>query len=590
MELSSLLNTSSSIESLIQQYMALEKQPVYTLEAQKSNLNIRSAMYSDLARYLESLKDNADDLTETDEDSIFNAIQVTSSDTESVIVNASDGAAVGTYKIRVRQLATPTSAKSTAELNTAPSTMSSNQVAAGSSIINTSESWDEAGFENTPDGTVTINGVTFTLADYNTVDAFIDAVNADETAEATIYYDDTRDKFFIESDDTSTNLVVSETPESFGFLTEINIDEGTYTTNNSGLQSDVYLYKANFDTEVAEDASGSFKINGVEIEWDADDDTLGDIISAINNSAAEVTAFYDDTLDKLMLTSNETGSEEIALEDVEGTFLTQSLKLSGASQTLGQDALFTINSTNEDDEITKTSNTFSINGISYSLEAITVENDSYSDAGTTAVTVSAKKDSGRVQAKLNSFLGAFNTLTSYIRTKSAVDTTTYSRGALAGQTIFTGLRNDLVKILADRVTGISDDGPTTLAEIGITFDSALTASISDASLLTEWLNDNPQAVEDLFNSENGIATRMAELLDPYTESYGIMEEQQELITEQKERIDTRIERLNTQLAQKEAYYRRQFTAMQQALNQIVEQQSLLSQFNNSLSSYISTGS
>ena len=290
-----------------------------------------------------------------------------------------------------------------------------------------------------------------------------------------------------------------------------------------------------------------------------------------------------------MLTSNETGSEEIALEDVEGTFLTQSLKLSGASQTLGQDALFTINSTSADDEITKSSNTFSINGISYSLEAITVENDSYSDAGTSAVTVSAQKDSGRVQAKLNSFLGAFNTLTSYIRTKSAVDTTTYSRGALAGQTIFTGLRNDLIKILADRVTGISDDGPTTLAEIGITFDSALTASISDSSLLTEWLNDNPQAVEDLFNSQNGIATRMSELLEPYTESYGIMDEQQELITEQKDRIDTRIERLNEQLAQKEAYYRRQFTAMQETLNQIVEQQSMLSQFNNSLSSYTSTG-
>ncbi|RKY76724.1 hypothetical protein DRQ07_09865, partial [candidate division KSB1 bacterium] len=389
-------SATSSIEQLVQQYMALERQPLIRLQGQKSDLNVQKAVFSDTKSKLSALFSAAEDLADTSSSSIFNAVKITSSDTTYITATASDDAAVGQYDIRVRQLATSTTMKSTGYLNTHSSVKSSSQVVDGYDDIDTSKAWDEAGFDTTPDGTVTINGEIFTLSDYSTVDDFMDAVN-DSSANANIYYDSDRDKFVIESTD-SSDLIISETGTN-GFLTEANITAGTYSTNQTGLNASDYLYKINLDTGVSESDSGSFKINGATITWDADSDSLNDVISRINNSDAGVTAFYDDSLDKIVFTASETGSEEIQWEDVSGSFLSSSLKLSGVTQTLGQDAKFTINSTSSSDEITKSSNTFTINGISFTLKAITVANDDYTDSDTTSVTILAEKDDSQVREK-----------------------------------------------------------------------------------------------------------------------------------------------------------------------------------------------
>ncbi|MCR4438116.1 MAG: flagellar filament capping protein FliD [bacterium] len=583
--LDALFNQSSAIDALVEKYMALERKPVTELENRKSTLNVRVAMYQDLKNYLTSLKALVDDLAESSSDSIFNLVNVVSSNAALVSATVSSGAATGTYQLRVRQLATATTVKSSAALNTAAGVVSSAQVVPGPGELDTSESWSAAGFTQTPDGSVTINGKEFVLADYATVDAFMAAVNQDETAGANIYYDSLRDRFVIESDETGVDLVVSESPETYGFLTAGKIVPGTYTTNRTGVQADVFLYQANFDKAVGEDESGSFKINGVTITWDADTDTLNTIIGRINRSAAGVTAYYDDTLDKLVLTANQTGSDEIALEDVTGTFLTQTLKLAGATQTLGQDARFTINSTSAEDEITKDSNTFSINGITYVLRGVTVANDDYADPATTAVTITASKDTSTLEAKIRAFLSSLNTVTSYIKAKSAVDSSTYTRGAMTGETVFTSLRTQLLGALLGRVTGLESGKPSTVAEIGITVDSALQASLSDASKLRAWLQEDPVAVENLFNSSDGVATRMASLLEAFTDTGGIVDDQQTNLREEVRRIDNRLARLNEQLQRREEYYRKQLASMQEALYALVQQQSTLAGFLNSFSSW-----
>ncbi len=582
--LDALFNQTSAIDTLVQKYMELERRPVTDLENRKSTLNVRVAMYQDLKNYLTSLKALVDDLASSSSESIFNLVRVVSSNVDAVSATASSGAAIGTYQIRVRQLATATTVKSSAQLNTAPSAVSSGQVVAGSGTINTSKSWSEAGFSTTPDGTVTINGKVFSLADYATVSDFMEAVNADTEAGATIYYDAERDRFVIESDAVGTDLVLSESPETYGFLAAAKIAAGTYSTNASGVRPDVYLHKANFDTPVGADESGSFKINGTTITWDADTDTLNSIISRINSSAAGVTAYYDDTIDKVVLTARETGSDEIVLEDVTGTFLTQSLKFEGATQTIGRNALFTINSSSSDDEISKTSNTFTVNGITYTLKAVTVANDDYEDPGTTAVTITASKDASALEAKIRAFLSSLNTVTSYIKAKSAVDTTTYTRGAMAGETVFTNLRLQLLGAMTGRVTGLGSGKPTTLAEIGITFDSSLQASLSDPSKLRSWLEADASAVENLFNSSDGVATRLASLLEAFTGTGGIVSGRQTNLQEEISRIGKRLERLNEQLAQREEYYRKQLASMQEALYALVRQQNTISGFLGLLSS------
>jgi len=573
----------SSIEQLVQQYMAMERQPITRLQGQKSLLNIQKGVFSDTKSKLKELFDAADDLADTSDSSIFNAVQVSSSDTTSLTVTAGDDAAVGQYDIRIRQLATATTMKSTGYLNTHPSVMSSAQVVDGYSTIDTSKSWAEAGFDTTPDGTVTINSVTFTLADYSTVDDFIDAVN-DSSANANIYYDSSRDKFILESTDTSS-LVISETGTN-GFLTETNITAGTYSTNQTGLNASDYLYKINFDTGLSESDSGSFKINGATITWDADADSLNDIISRINSSEAGVTAFYDDTLDKIVFTASETGSEEIQWEDVSGSFLSDTLKLSGVTQTLGQDAKFTINSTSASDEITKTSNTFTINGISFTLKAVTVANDSYTDGDTTVVTVKAEKDEDQVKSKINTMLSKFNDFVDYIKQKTSVDTTTYTRGPLAGETVFVQLKNDILSIFLNQIDGIDESKPSYLSEIGITLDDNLHASISDSSALSDWLDEDPSAVENLFNSTNGVATRLQDLLEPFTETYGIIDDRSDSIDDRIDQIDKRIARLEERMDERENYYRTQFSALQNMLIAANNQLNLINSLTSSINSLL----
>ncbi len=573
MSIGSIGAQNTSIEGLIQQYMAFERRPVLSLERKKTSLNTSIAMFNDLKGKLAGLKTQADDLAKTGSASVFTGVSVSSSDTDILTVSGSSEAAQGSYEFRIKQLATATTMRSTALLNTHASVKSSSQVAAGSlNTIDTSESWANAGFDTTPDGTVTINGETFTLSDYSTVKGFMDAVNA-SSADAFVYYHSGTDSFVIESTN-SENLVLSETGEN-GFLTEIKIAQGIYSTNDSGIDVSANMYMASFDTNLSSSDTGSFKINGAVIEWDAGSDSLGKLISDINASSAGVTAFYDESIDRVFFTANETGSQDIEWEDIEGAFLSDVLKLGGVAQTAGQDAKFTINSSNAEDEIVKSSNTFTINGLTFTLKQATVANADYSDSGTTTVSVNSQQNQAAMRNKINSFLSAYNEIVDYIKARSAVDMTTYSRGGLSGETVFTSLRGHVMNVILGSVEGLEDGKPSTLSEIGITLGTGLRASISDSAKLNEWLSEDINAVESLFNSENGIAAQMTDLLEPFTKTYGIVDDRKDGIENKISSIDLQITRLEKRLERRESYYRQQFTALQQTLSSITSQQQML---------------
>ncbi len=295
-----------------------------------------------------------------------------------------------------------------------------------------------------------------------------------------------------------------------------------------------------------------------------------------------MTAFYEESLDRVVFTSDTTGSEAIEWEDVEGTFLADTLNLSGVTQTAGNDALFTINSTDSADEITKTSNEFTINGLQITLKQATVANDSYSDTDTTSVRVSSAKDESALKAKINAFLTSYNNVIDYIRAKQKVDVTTYTRGALAGDTAASYLRTSINGFMLNQVTGLDEDKPSYLSDIGITLDSSLHASISDADALSDWLDEDPAAVENLFNSENGVAATLETFLEDYTETYGIMDGRTEAIDDKIENIDSRISVLEKRMQLKEAMYRKQFASLQELLTNMNYQQSIMNNLMQSL--------
>ncbi|MCF6149824.1 MAG: flagellar filament capping protein FliD [Candidatus Kuenenia sp.] len=583
--LTSAYSASSGLNSLVAQFMALEKKPLYELQSQRTKLYSKIDLYTDLDSKISDLLTSARDLASTENSSIYNARTSSTSESKEVTATANSNAATGTYQMRVLQLAAGSSVQSSGGLITKAAVISSSKVAPGSGTIDVSESFADAGFGTTPTGTVTINGWTSSdMSNYSSIQDFMDDVNSNTTAN--IYYDSAEDKFYLE-DTTNGSLTFTESEAAggSGFFTQVKMrnDAGTYdsTTDATGIQTDVLLSEANFDTAVS--GSGSFKINGIEISWDASTDTLDGIINAINNSDANVTAYYDTSLDKVVINSKGTGSSDtITLEDVTGSFLMNTLKFSGQTASGGTDAKFTINSTSSGDEITKSSNNFTINGIAYTLKQTNVS--AYTDSTYTTITIS--QDTSAIQTKINDFLEKFNALTSHIKDKSNVDTENYTRGPLAGNTTFTNLRRQLLQLVSEQVTGLTAGDPDYLREIGITVDSNLKVSLSDTATFESAIQSNSKAVENLFNSANGVANKIESLLEPFVESTSsttgsLIDETKDTLNDQITSLNNRIKSMETRMEIKENQYRQQFFKMQELLNNLVLQGSQITMLTNS---------
>lgn len=94
----------------------------------------------------------------------------------------------------------------------------------------------------------------------------------------------------------------------------------------------VALNAAGFDIAPT---AGTFSINGVPITFDDTTDTLTDVVTRINQSAAGVSAAFDDATKQLTLTQDATGPALITLTDDSGNFLESVNLLDGVGAKIG---------------------------------------------------------------------------------------------------------------------------------------------------------------------------------------------------------------------------------------------------------------
>ncbi|MBM3947571.1 MAG: hypothetical protein FJ315_09295, partial [SAR202 cluster bacterium] len=152
---------------------------------------------------------------------------------------------------------------------------------------------------------------------------------------------------------------------------------------------------------------------------------------------------------------------------------------------------------------------------------------------------------------------------------------TYSRGALAGDPVFTSLHLSILNAISLQVTGLPGGQPSYLADLGITFDSTQKGSVTDATKLNDFLSKNPTHAEQVFNSANGIATKLVALLDPYAQTGGIVDETVTVLGNQKRSLDLRVLSLQERLSVRERQIRSQLSSMQGVLVGLAQQQSIL---------------
>ena len=90
---------------------------------------------------------------------------------------------------------------------------------------------------------------------------------------------------------------------------------------------------------IAPAASGTFTINGASISYDAANDTLAEVVTRINQSAAGVTATFDAGTQTLSLSRTEHGPDAITVSDTSGNFLQAMNLVDGANAPIGVETL-----------------------------------------------------------------------------------------------------------------------------------------------------------------------------------------------------------------------------------------------------------
>jgi flagellar hook-associated protein 2 len=331
-------------------------------------------------------------------------------------------------------------------------------------------------------------------------------------------------------------------------------------------------------------------------------DTRDTIISKFNSSELGVTAFYDSVNKQFVLTKKDTGSgASLDLVDADTATFMSELGFNNATGVItpmsaGTDAKFTLNGY----QTTRSSNTFEISGVNYTLHqkgttSITVANDTNS-------TFDLIKD---FVDKYNETIEAINKKTSETKYRDFSPLTDEQRkdlsekeaelwdeksksGMLRGDSI---LLSALDTMRQDLYTSVNtnDINYNLLSEIGITTSKNYLDKGKlkiDDNKLREALNNNPDAVMKLFTgdgTEMGIANRLRETIDKTIDKIELKAGNtfrtngQFTLGRELTDVDKRISAFEDRLVQVENRYWRQFQAMEAAIQRSNQQSAYLMQ-------------
>jgi len=539
---------------LIDQLMALERRPIYLMQSKKQKLDWKKEYWSDIQTSLKALDSSIDNLLKK---ATMMARSTTTGDETVATATATSDAALGKYTINILDLATSTSLTSgggVSGLGVSGKIDANMPISSYTSKFNT----------NPTTGTFTVNGVQFTLSDTDS-DSLIDTIEAKRLSDGSTTsfqnlsgstLNDVVNAFNDATVSSWTNVTASYNSDTDKLtLThnsggDVNLGSGSDTSNflsaasllnSSGtstrtsvshlgrIRTSQPLADANFQTAITGDVNGdgSFKINDVEITYNINNDTLQKIIDRINASAAGVNASYDSINDKMILTNKNTGSTSINTADVSGNFLSSMYLLSGtgATESLGKNARFTINGGDEMASLTNDVSSI-VAGVTFQLKKI----------GQTDITID--KDTSKAKEAIKDFVNKYNAALALINAKlteeKVKDPQTSSdakKGLLKGDRDLAQIKNRLVSKSTSLVAGLSASMDH-LSEIGITLTSddfgKSGTLVLDETKLDEKLNENPGGVASLFFNdldgdgkvdagEDGVAARldsyMLQLLD-----------------------------------------------------------------------------
>lgn len=555
--------TGINWNQIIEQLMQVERQPITRIQQRISTLQQQQTAIRDLRNLLSTVSNRARDFRTAN---VFSQFAATSSETAVLTATVSGQSPVtGSYSVNVTQLASATVALSSAKMGASVNP----NVALNSSGIST----------QVTAGKFTINGVEFTVdPSTQSLNDVLSAITS-SSAGVNATYDSLNDKVVLTNKTAGDTSIINigATGDDSNFLTAVNLrgasqgalgdgtTQVTSTRNLGAVAPGAKLQDINFANGAV--TAGLFRINGVAITVDPVNQSLSDIISAINNSGAGVTATYDSVSDGIRVVSKEFGSRTIAFGSPSDTsnFLSV-VNLTTANQTVGRDATFSVNG--------GPTQTRSTNQVSDAIGGLTLN---LLSTGTSTVTV-ANDDEAAVTA-VRSFLSEVNNAVSRIQEL------TRRNGTLEADYSIRSIQDYLRSIVYSAVSGATGDYQS-LVDVGVntgsTFDSSTISDFQlDEDKFREALRTNRSAVAFLFSNTGatGVGDTVYNYLNDITSLNGFLNQRSRsngLLDQQIQAYNDRISRLEERIQMKEQRLRAQFTRMEQYASSFQQQGTSLS--------------
>ncbi len=182
-------------------------------------------------------------------------------------------------------------------------------------------------------------------------------------------------------------------------------------------------------------------------------------------------------------------------------------------------------------------------------------------------------DTATIKSNIETFITNYNTLRKFMNDVTEFDPNTGKASVLLGDATTRNLSNKIRTQISNAVTGISGQYKT-LVDLGITSNSNGTLKI-DANKLNAAINTNMDDVAELFSSENGVATKLDNIVNEYTKADGLLQRKTEGLSSTIADINEDLEALQLSLNSLEARLLSQFSVMDAIVAQLNSTSSFL---------------
>lgn len=291
----------------------------------------------------------------------------------------------------------------------------------------------------------------------------------------------------------STWATLTATSSNEGILTataSADAQAGTYTVEVTQLARAHQISTGGHSSDLDTVGTGTLTVTvgakSAEITVDASNNTLRGLADAINQADVGATAsvIYDGSQYRLLVTSDETGTENTVSLSASGFTLTTSTVQEAQDAQVkfgsGAGAITITSGSNEIDDV--------IPGVTLNL---------VNASPGTPVTISMSRDTSAVEEKIQAFVDAYNTAMEFIGEQFDFDPQTNQGGILMGDRTLLTIQTRIQSIVSSPVATGGDF--TSLRSVGLEVDNDGVLSF-DASKFREAVARDPDAVKNLFRT------------------------------------------------------------------------------------------